>query len=153
MGVTTLGDSAQVTITPSLSISGGTLAWSVQGVDTGRVYVQVDGGAKQLVAEGPSGSQPLTWMNATSKYAFTLVPVHAGIEGPVVGSAGFQAYQYTLSPNNPVTVAQWWAGSPPPSGSPPGTTDPLSFLDSLPGGRYPWLVGGAIGVVMLLRRK
>lgn len=162
MGLTTLGDATQVTLTSTLSVmqgvSGGNLVWRVDGAEVARVYFQATGGSKQLVADGPGGTlnnEGLPWVTPALSGVFTLVPVTKGIEGP-----GLLAVQVPGgSPTGgTLTTPAWYPTTaptnPPPSGStpPPAGTDALSFLDALPGGRYPWLVGAGLGIVMLFKR-
>lgn len=47
------------------------VTWNAQGIN-GRVYVQVDQNARQLFAEGPSGTQPAPWIQTGHVYMFVL---------------------------------------------------------------------------------
>lgn len=151
----------------------GTVRWNTGGMDSAKVYVSQDGGARQLVFFDPAGVHAVDWMRPGSVYRWTLYGVNGGMESPnplsiadiTAASAPASSTSASLPAAVPVNVAPWW-----PTGSavtvtrddtsgrsimPPAisSADPLSFLDSLPGGRYAWIAGGAVGALMLFRRK
>ena len=54
-----------------------TITWNTGDSATGQVYVSEDGGPEKLWAEGPTGSGPVTWIQAGKTFEFRL---YAGTE-------------------------------------------------------------------------
>lgn len=75
---------------PTVTVTGTTpsVAWDTGDGSLGQVYVSVDGGSENLVAEGPRGSAEVPWVAPSKRYEFTL---YAGLRhqtrltGAVVG--------------------------------------------------------------------
>jgi hypothetical protein len=81
--VTTQKPSAQLQISEVVFPANGTrgsatVMWHTTDGSTGRIYVSRDGGVEFLFAQGASGAQNTTWIQAGSRYEFRLYTTSGG---------------------------------------------------------------------------
>ncbi len=144
----------------------GNVSWNTAGLDAARVYVLPQSGPpKQLVFEGPSGTEFVDWMRGQA-YTWSLYGLKNGAESPqplytalITAPSPPVRASRTLPAPLPVSLAPWWPGAAPPGGgtlppAPPaaGLLDTLTnALKDLPGGPVVW--AGGLALVLLMKRK
>lgn len=145
------------------------LAWSLDGAPGNELWIRNTDGTliPHWARADKDGSATVTWHTAGYQLTFYLVPEdgagnsYAAAETLAVTAApGIYASPSTpasvvkdLQSSNPGLQVYGWTPAAPQDQAPPAASDPLAYLDTLPGGRWPWLAGGALGALLLLRGR